>query len=1040
MTLYQTYEEKILNGIDTSDNGIKYAIEGYDRELGLPLEPLEKIQDFLELYNEVTEQNFKLRYYQILALLFTECFLADAGASQGAPDGKNMLAYWMATGSGKTLVMHLNIRQYLHHFCDKDDYRLQLFLTTPLAGLIQQHRRELEPYVRKLNEVYNNRLELTIDTTQALLQKPDDYFRLSEDENVQRLILVDEAHIGLSSKESSEFRKLRGRLNVGSSFLFEYSATFHNVAKELKAEYDKSIIYRYDYARFYSDGYGKDHFFKPIAADIVADAETEIRDNLNECFRVMEEKLQTFKRFRQSEEADIDLTYHRPLMAFMGHTVENPNKEGDNDEVSDIQKVLDFLAALTAEERERFRSVFNGDIIGPLVVARNPDNNNELLLSYGEGEKWGMINVGDGLGFHNSIVNPRIETRIEAITTPRLRFENLDDEASPINVLIGSRKFAEGWNSYRLSVISLINLGSSKGNLIIQIFGRGVRLRGKGGDGKRRYLAHNPNYYLLRRKDREDDIRRLETLTVFSLRRSYLERFIEEVHAGGVPLLHTFKVPVKSTFFRLDASTSVSFEDYRGKLPIFKQKGNTDSGIKRVFIREGNIRYTYLEKQARLQSTPTPADSTRTQSTPTPADSTRGKSAPTPDDSTRGKSTPVGDSISEKSGTINNWRVQALDYRTDRTRDIPNVTEDLRRVNDRYRRYLNRAGLAAAIHRETQKNQLQIYADKRMPTIDDFLALVKEIRYQQPAEDRIAWADRLNRRVVIDVIRKLRNRINAHINRANYVYEPLEREDFICRYTVTKEFQTHEKYEAFLAEVDNTREARENPESEIWKSLVLSLGKHHRHIYEPLLLAPGISVRATDWEDGEIKISPDRLNAGEKKFVEDLTAYLQRYARNNSRYEFYLMRNVGKIGIYLENDEGSYFPDFVLWAIDTAREVTHILFIDPKGQRDIVDDTTLRYHPKVRLARKSEDKTLVRLEKQLAAAQGGTFHLNSFILLRDSSALGSGQTEEWIAENMVDYHILRLNWHEETEKGYTSRFSERKSYLEVMFEKAGIEV
>ena len=1061
MTLYQTYEQEILKGMDISDNLIQHQIEGYERELGLPLEPLERIQDFLDEYNRVTEQNFNLRYYQLLALLFTECFLSDAVAS-GAPNEKNMLAYWMATGSGKTLVMHLNILQYLHHFCEKDDFRLQLFLTTPLAGLIQQHRRELEPYVRKLNEVYNNRLELTIDTTQALLQKPDDYFRLSDDENVQRLILVDEAHIGLSSKDSSEFRKLRGRLNVGSSFLFEYSATFHNVAKELKAEYDKSIIYRYDYARFYSDGYGKDHFFKPIAADVVADADTEIRDNLNECFRVMEEKLQTFKNLRQSEETDIDLTYHRPLMAFMGHTVENPNKEGDNDEVSDIQKVLDFLAALTDAERQRFRSVFGGDIIGPLVVARNPENNNELLLSYGEGEKWGMINVGDGLRFYNGIENGRIEKRAEAITTPRLRFENLDDEASPINVLIGSRKFAEGWNSYRLSVIDLVNLGSAKGNLIIQIFGRGVRLRGKGGDGKRRYLTHNPNYYLLRRNDRENDIRRLETLTVFSLRRSYLERFIEEVHAGGVPLLHTFKVPVNSTFFRLDASTSVSFEDYQGKLPIFKQKGNTDSGIKRVFIREGNIRYTYLEKTARLQSATTTTDSARLekqarlqsaptatedsarlekqarlQSAPTPADSQHLQSAPTAADSTCAQSAPIGDSSSEKNGTIKGWRVQTLDYRTDRTRDIPNVIEDLRRVNDKYRRYLNRAGLAAVIHREAQKNQLQIYVDKRIPTIDDFLTLVTEIRYQKPTEDPVAWADRLNRRVVIDVIRKLRNRINAHINSANYVYEPLAREDFIYQYTVTKEFQTREAYEAFRAEVDNAREARENPESEIRKSLVLSLRKHHRHIYEPLLLAPGMSVRATDWEDGEIKVSPDRLNAGEKKFVEDLTAYLQQYARNN-RYEFYLMRNVGKIGIYLESDEGCYFPDFVLWAIDTTQEITHILFIDPKGQRDISDDRTREYHPKVRLARKSEDKTLVTLEKQLAAAQGGTFHLNSFILLRDSSELGNGQTAEWIVENMEDYHIFRLNWHEKTEEGSTSRFSERKSYLEVMFERAGI--
>ena len=482
MALYQDYETKILteNRIDIQNDGTKRDIELYDPDqtLQLPVEPLERIQDFLDDYNYLTGQTFKLRYYQVLALLFTECFFVDQqsdGYDQNSrQETQRMLAYWMATGSGKTLVMHLNILQYLHHFCQKDNARFQIFLTTPLANLIKQHERELKPYVDKLNETYNNRIELTIDTTQGLLQKEDDYFHLPDEGEIRRLILVDEAHIGLTSQQSGKFRELRNRLNVRNSFLFEYSATFHNIAKELADEYDSAIIYRYDYARFYSDGYGKDHFFKPIAEDTVVDeSEEKIKDNLDECLRVMEEKLQIFNSVQKDEQYDNDLTAHRPLMAFMGHTVENPSDEGEKDEVSDIQQVLDYLAALTDTERQKFRSIFGGDIIGPLVVARKPDNNNELLLSYGDGEKWGMINVGDATSFYNSITNDRIETRVEAIENPSLHFENLDNETSPINVLIGSRKFAEGWNSYRLSVIGLINLGSAKGNLIIQIFGRG---------------------------------------------------------------------------------------------------------------------------------------------------------------------------------------------------------------------------------------------------------------------------------------------------------------------------------------------------------------------------------------------------------------------------------------------------------------------------------------------------------------------------------------------------------------------------------------
>ena len=1001
MALYQDYETKILteNRIDIQNDGTKRDIELYDPDqtLQLPVEPLERIQDFLDDYNYLTGQNFKLRYYQVLALLFTECFFADQQSDgydgNSRQEIQRMLAYWMATGSGKTLVMHLNILQYLHHFCKEGNTRLQIFLTTPLANLIKQHKRELEPYVRQLNETYNNRIEFIIDTTQGLLQKDDDYFHLPDDGEIRRLILVDEAHIGLTSQQSGKFRELRrNRLNVGNSFLFEYSATFHNLATELQPEYDKATIYRYDYARFYSDGYGKDHFFKPIAEDTVVDeSEEKIKDNLDECLRVMEEKLQIFNSVQKDEQYDNDLTAHRPLMAFMGHTVENPKEEGKDDEVSDIQKVLDYFAALTEAERQKFRSIFGGDIIGPLTVARKPDNNSELLLSYGDSEKWGMINVGDATSFYNSIENNRIETRVEVIENPNLHFENLDNETSPINVLIGSRKFAEGWNSYRLSVIDLINLGSAKGNLIIQIFGRGVRLKGKGGDGKRQYIDHKSDYHFPY-QNVESNIRRLETLTVYSLKQSYLKRFLDEVHAGGVSRQHVFKIQVNPMLFKIDSGTSVDFEEYRHKLPIFKQGDTVGNGIKRVTFKGSEIQYTYF------------------------------------------------DGGTEKSGTINNWRLLALDYRTDKGKNAPNVHEDLRQNNEKYFCYLNRAKLATVIQREAEKNQLQLYSKANYePTIIDFLSLIADIRYREKGCDPIAWTDRLNRQIVIDVTRHLRNRINAHINRSNYVYESLKREDFIYEYTVTKEFPTQDELDAFVEQVESAASDafQENPHAQIKNKLQLHLPRRHQHIYEPLMLPP----EDVEDEHRDVKVSPDRLNAGEKKFVENLTEYIKLNYQRNERYEFYLMRNAQKIGIYLESDAGSYYPDFVLWALDIQENITHILFIDPKGEREIIGGTKGNYksHPKVKLAQKPEDETLVTLENRLEAKEGRKFCLNSFLLLRDSSELGKNEPIAWAEENMLVYNILRLDWHEKTEDGSTSQlFNNEKSYLDLMFEKVGI--
>lgn len=1007
MALYQEYEAKILteNGIDISNDGTKRDIEYYDSDqmLRLPVEPLKRIQTFLDEYNYLTKSSFKLRYYQVLALLFTEQFFEDHLTSIGSVldnerDERRMLAYWMATGSGKTLVMHLNIFQYLHHFCKENNTRLQIFLTTPLANLIKQHERELEPYVRELNKSYNNRIELVIDTTQGLLQKDEDYFQLPDDGEIRRLILVDEAHIGLTSQKAGEFRKLRDRLNVGSSFLFEYSATFHNVAKELKDEYDNSIIYRYDYARFYGDGYGKDHYFKSIGEDTVTDESEEvIKDNLDECLSVMEKKLQTYEIVRNDEEYDIDLTAHRPLMAFMGHTVENPKEEGEEDEVSDIQKVLDYFAGLSYEERENFRTIFGGSIIGKLVVARNPENSSELLLSYGDGEKWGMINVGDASSFFNSIENDRIDTRDEVIVDPKLQFENLDDESCPINVLIGSRKFAEGWNSYRLSVISLINLGSSKGNLIIQIFGRGVRLRGKGGDGQRRKIDHIQDYHGLD-NSKDSNIRRLETLTVYSLKRSYLKQFLDEVRKGGVTLKHVFKIPVNPMLFEVNGNTSVKFDDYRQKLPIFKQGNTSGSSYKRVVLNGKEINYTYSED---------------------------------------GK---------KEDGSINNWRALTLDYRTDKESDVPDVSVDLRQNNERYACYLNRAKLAAVIYREAEKNQLQLFSkDNGIPTIADFLSLVGEIQYRKQATDPIAWTDRLNRQIVIDVTRKLQNRINAHINRANYDYEPLNRDDFIYEYTVTKEFQTQDAFNEFHEQINKADKERNrakaeriNPELRIQRELSRFLEPTHRHIYTPLIPPQNND----NVESLNVIVSPDRLNIGEKKFVGDLTEYIKRNYSHNKRYEFYLMRNVQKIGIYLESDAGSYYPDFVLWVLDKEREITHIIFIDPKGEREIIGGTRGDYkiHPKVKLAQKSEDQTLITLGKKLETEQEQRFQLDSFLLLRDSSELGKGEDVDWIKENMLTYNILRLDWHDKKEEGSSSRlFNDEKSYLDLMFEKVGIQ-
>ena len=51
------------------------------------------------------------------------------------------LAFWMATGSGKTLLMHLNYHQFLHYNCEPMD---NILLITPNEGLSAQHIEEMQ--------------------------------------------------------------------------------------------------------------------------------------------------------------------------------------------------------------------------------------------------------------------------------------------------------------------------------------------------------------------------------------------------------------------------------------------------------------------------------------------------------------------------------------------------------------------------------------------------------------------------------------------------------------------------------------------------------------------------------------------------------------------------------------------------------------------------------------------------------------------------------------------------------------------------------
>jgi hypothetical protein len=1008
LKLYQHIRNHFLEEtIDLFDKSTQEKIEAFDASIGLDEKILGTVKKYLKAYNTYleaqNESKVTLRYYQILAIYFTEVFFRNRDSKEFEDFAKSTLAYWMATGSGKTMIMHINVFQFIEH--NKGFKELEIIITTPGVNLIQQHEREVTPLVKYLNRIHRNKIRFTIGTTSALLNKADDFFNFPDNKRYQRLILVDEAHIGLGNGNNvsdGAFLDLRKRLNIKHSFLFEYSATFHNVANNLQNEYSKSIIYDYNYNLFYRDGYGKDFYFEKINADILQNGSVD--DNLALNLKVIEEKLISFidVQYRVKDLFTAETFPDRPLIAFMGNTVNDKKDEGKkgDDELSDISKIVDYLASLSEAGRSKFKNVFNNDYKGKLRLTRNTQADDEILLSYGTGDYWGIINVGNGLNFINDYKGTNVEkvtsTSVVISNIEKYLFENIDKPQSPINVLIGSRKFAEGWNCFRVSVIGLINLGKTKGNKIIQIFGRGVRLKGLKNDGKRKDLNHIEDYSMLGHTD-SDKLKRLETLCVFSLHRSYLETFTEAV-SSELEITKTFEISVNPSLIKMNSS-NVAFKTYKKDLKIFKLS-KTSIDVKRVLLYPNakKVEYEY-----------------------------------------------VIDGKQQKS-EINDFSF-SLDYRTNRNEEGRNIKNTLKQVNDNHSAFINYQPFIKALKEQAEESNIQLYKAEVVLSeikIDDVLAYIDEIKYKEELPDMdFEFTENVNAKIGEEFVKKVRNKINWHLNSSIYQYEEGLKQssadvkgDFIEKYTLVKSFKLSKQVGA--TNIQKTEKELNDEIAEFTNSIkeienALVIDKIGNHLYEPLLRENKQVLK------DDLKLTPDKLNDGERKFVKDFTAFIKEKTEKFKDFNVYLMRNVESlksIGIYLNDDSEVFYPDFIMWLV--GKDKVYINFIDPKGQMGTKDFSTDQDKEKVRIADKTTNPTLPNIEKELKRIHKKDFRLNSFILLRDSSELGKLAKADWKRENMISKNILRLDWHKQNEKEYIAdkdKLVDNKTYLDWIIEK-----
>jgi hypothetical protein len=172
-----------------------------------------------------------------------------------------------------------------------------------------------------------------------------------------------------------------------------------------------------------------------------------------------------------------------------------------------------------------YEKVFNGR--GKLRILEIKRAEGEFGLRLGENAYFGVVNIGDVSAFKKLLKEKGFEIEQDAISDSL--FDSIKRENSTINILIGSKKFIEGWDTWRVSCMGLLNIGKGEGPQIIQLFGRGVRLKGKNLSLKR---SGNP------------EISTLETLNIYGISADYIGKFLDAIKKEEVEF-EEIKVPVR---------------------------------------------------------------------------------------------------------------------------------------------------------------------------------------------------------------------------------------------------------------------------------------------------------------------------------------------------------------------------------------------------------------------------------------------------------------------------------------------------------------
>ncbi|MGL2880300.1 DEAD/DEAH box helicase family protein [Helicobacter pylori] len=535
----------------------------------------------------------------------------------------NRLAFYMATGSGKTIViiklvelLSVAIRMGLIP-------KKNIMFFSANENLIKQFEKEIEKYNR--GKDYFKQIDfknLKSVKNKDFYRAPKDFFQkialfyyradLMNDEeskenllnykdywdNGENYVILDEAHKG--NKTESKRQAIFSLLSL-KGFLFNFSATFTEESDLITAVYNLSV------GEWVKLGYGKESV---LLKKNNLNAFKELKD-LNDREKEIA-LLKALLLLGMQKRYQTEGYFYDPLMLVFTHSVNVKNSDAEiffktlvrvieNDDGSDFLKAKDDLLEelknpefLFSDDKDKDYKVkvfkeglksmdFKGlkEAVfyasnGHIEVIINPKNNQEIAFKLNTSDKvFCLIKIGDITEWiceklkSVKVVSKNLSFKEESY------FSQIDK--SSINILVGSRTFDTVWDSTRPSVILFLNIGldDDAKKLVKQSFGRGVRIESV--KNQRQRLAYLDIDEAIK-KDLKPNAAMLETLFVIPTNYASLEAILKfqkesenrgesrgswrEIKLEKTPIKHALFVPCyrKEQTNALKISPSASFK------------------------------------------------------------------------------------------------------------------------------------------------------------------------------------------------------------------------------------------------------------------------------------------------------------------------------------------------------------------------------------------------------------------------------------------------------------------------------------------------